>query len=121
MIAGEALMGLVVASFAVLEIGLPEFFKVPSYFIGVGVLALMAINMISMPMANAGHPDEPAPAAVIWPRRQVARRARDISTVRIADAGLMAVKMIAMPIANGGHSKWPAPMAAVIWPRHHLP
>ena len=61
MIAGEGLMGLVVAAFALLEIGLPEFFKEPSYFVGVGVLALMAINMISTPIRNAGHPDEPAP------------------------------------------------------------
>ena len=61
MIAGEGLMGLVVAAFALLEIGLPEFFREPSYFVGVGVLALMAINMISTPIRNAGHPDEPAP------------------------------------------------------------
>ena len=39
-------MGLVVAAFALLKIGLPEFFKEPSYFVGLGVLALMAINMI---------------------------------------------------------------------------
>ena len=61
MIAGEGLMGLVVAGFALGEVALPEFFKEPSYFVGVGVLALMAINMISTPIANAGHPDEPAP------------------------------------------------------------
>lgn len=61
MIAGEGLMGLVVAGFALGEVNLPEFFKEPSYFVGVGVLALMAINMISTPIANAGHPDEPAP------------------------------------------------------------
>ena len=61
MIAGEGLMGLVVAGFALGEIPLPEFFKEPSYFVGLGVLALMAINMISVPIANAGSPDEPAP------------------------------------------------------------
>jgi hypothetical protein len=61
MIAGEGLMGLVVAGFALGEVSLPEIFKEPSYFVGVGVLALMAINMISTPIANAGHPDEPAP------------------------------------------------------------
>jgi len=61
MIAGEGLMGLVVAGFALGEIPLPEFFKEPSYFVGLGVLALMAINMISVPIANAGDPDEPAP------------------------------------------------------------
>ena len=61
MIAGEGLMGLVVAGFVLAEIPIHEFFKEPSYFVGVGVLALMAINMISTPIANAGHPDEPAP------------------------------------------------------------
>jgi len=61
MIAGEGLMGLVVAGFALGEVPLPEFFKEPSYFVGLGVLALMAINMISTPIANAGNPDEPAP------------------------------------------------------------
>jgi putative OPT family oligopeptide transporter len=61
MIAGEGLMGLVVAGFALAEKDLYVFFNEPSYFVGVGVLALMAINMISTPIANAGHPDEPAP------------------------------------------------------------
>ncbi len=61
MIAGEGLMGLVVAGFVLAEIHIPEFFKEPSYFVGVGMLALMAINMISTPIRNAGHPDEPAP------------------------------------------------------------
>jgi putative OPT family oligopeptide transporter len=61
MIAGEGLMGLVVASFALLEIPLPEFFHEPSYYVGLGVLGLMAANMIYTPVANAGRPDEPAP------------------------------------------------------------
>ncbi|MBL8240915.1 MAG: oligopeptide transporter, OPT family [Bryobacterales bacterium] len=61
MIAGEGLMGLVVAGFALAEVSLPEFFKEPSYFTGVAVLAIMAVNMIATPIANAGHPDEPAP------------------------------------------------------------
>jgi putative OPT family oligopeptide transporter len=61
MIAGEGLMGLVVAGFALAEVALPEIFHEPSYFVGLGVLALMAVNMISTPIANAGRPDEPAP------------------------------------------------------------
>lgn len=61
MIAGEGLMGLVVAGFALAEVQLPEIFKEPSYFVGLGVLALMAVNMIATPIANAGRPDEPAP------------------------------------------------------------
>lgn len=61
MIAGEGLMGLVVAGFALAEVSLPEIFKEPSYFVGLAVLALMAVNMISTPIRNAGDPDEPAP------------------------------------------------------------
>lgn len=61
MIAGEGLMGLVVAGFVLNEVKIPEFFKEPSYFVGLGVLAFMAINMISTAIGNAGHPDDPAP------------------------------------------------------------
>lgn len=61
MIAGEGLMGLVVAGFALGEINLPEIFQHPSYYVGLGVLGLMAINMILTPLNNAGSPDEPAP------------------------------------------------------------
>ncbi|MBM3758268.1 MAG: oligopeptide transporter, OPT family [Acidobacteria bacterium] len=61
MIAGEGLMGLVVAAFALLEWKLPAIFEHPSYYVGLGVLALMAINMIMTPINNAGRPDEPAP------------------------------------------------------------
>jgi putative OPT family oligopeptide transporter len=61
MIAGEGLMGLVVAAFALLEWKLPVIFDHPSYYVGLGVLALMAINMIMTPINNAGRPDEPAP------------------------------------------------------------
>ncbi|HEU0121902.1 MAG TPA: oligopeptide transporter, OPT family [Bryobacteraceae bacterium] len=65
MIAGEGLMGLVVAGFALAEVKLPEIFHEPSYFVGLGMLALMAINMISTPIANAGRPDEPAPPSAM--------------------------------------------------------
>jgi uncharacterized oligopeptide transporter (OPT) family protein len=61
MIAGEGLMGLVVAGFALAEVSLPEFFKEPTYFAGVAMLVLMAVNMIATPIMNAGDPDEPAP------------------------------------------------------------
>jgi len=61
MIAGEGLMGLVVAGFVLAGVPLPELFAKPSYFVGLGLLGLMAVNMISTPIANAGDPDEPAP------------------------------------------------------------
>jgi uncharacterized oligopeptide transporter (OPT) family protein len=61
MIAGEGLMGLVVAGFALAEVNIPVIFAEPSYFAGLVVLLLMALNMIYAPIANAGRPDEPAP------------------------------------------------------------
>jgi putative OPT family oligopeptide transporter len=65
LIAGEGLMGLVVAGWALAEWKLPEIFAHPSYFVGLGVLALMAVNMIWTPLKNAGRPDEPAPPSAM--------------------------------------------------------
>lgn len=65
MIAGEGLMGLVVAGFALAEVKLPEIFHEPSYFAGLGMLGLMAVNMIATPVRNAGRPDEPAPPSAM--------------------------------------------------------
>lgn len=61
LIAGEGLMGLVVASFTLLEWRLPELLAHPSYLVGLGVLALMAFILIRMPLGNAGRPEDPAP------------------------------------------------------------
>ncbi|HEV8578024.1 MAG TPA: oligopeptide transporter, OPT family [Thermoanaerobaculia bacterium] len=61
LIAGEALMGLVVAAFNFFEWPLPEIFKSPSYIFGLVVMALIAFVLVRVPMANAGSPDEPAP------------------------------------------------------------
>jgi putative OPT family oligopeptide transporter len=65
LIAGEALMGLVVATFYILEWQLPVIFEQPSYLAGLVVLALLAGLMIKLPLANAGSPEEPAPPAAI--------------------------------------------------------
>ena len=77
MIAGEALMGLVTAGFAVADIKIPddvfkmlgmpmpEMFKHPSYTAGLVVLALLALVLINMPLANAGRPEDPPPPAAI--------------------------------------------------------
>jgi putative OPT family oligopeptide transporter len=62
LIAGEALMGLVVATFRFFEWPLPEIFKEPSFLAGLAVLALVGFVMVKVPLANAGSPDEPAPA-----------------------------------------------------------
>ena len=61
LIAGEALAGLVTATFNFQDLPLPVIFKNPSYLAGVAVMALIAWVLIRIPLANAGHPDEPAP------------------------------------------------------------
>ena len=64
MIAGEALMGLLIAIFAVMNIFLYDyfvFFKTPTFYISFIVLAIIAYVLIQIPLKNAGKPDEPAP------------------------------------------------------------
>jgi uncharacterized oligopeptide transporter (OPT) family protein len=61
LIAGEALAGLVTATFNFQELPLPVIFKNPSYLAGVVVMALIAWVLIRIPLANAGDPSEPAP------------------------------------------------------------
>jgi putative OPT family oligopeptide transporter len=65
MIAGEALTGLVTATFAWLEKPLPVIFESPSYYMGLLVLVLIAFILVRVPLANAGRADEPAPPAAI--------------------------------------------------------
>jgi putative OPT family oligopeptide transporter len=61
LIAGEALTGLLVATFRFFEWPLPDLFKDPSALAGFGVMVLMAFVMIKVPLANAGRPEDPAP------------------------------------------------------------
>jgi putative OPT family oligopeptide transporter len=61
LIAGEALMGLLTATFNFFEWPLPEIFKSPSYLFGLVVMAILAFILVRVPLANAGSPDEPAP------------------------------------------------------------
>jgi len=65
LIAGEALAGLVKAVYDFQDKDLPSAFKEPSYLVGVGVIALIALALIRIPLANAGDPNEPAPPAAI--------------------------------------------------------
>lgn len=65
LIAGEALMGLVFAIFAAFGKFPTALFSKPSYLIGLLVLALISWGMISLPLKNAGEPDEPAPPAAM--------------------------------------------------------
>jgi OPT family oligopeptide transporter len=64
LIAGEALMGLLIAIFAVMNIFLYDyfvFFKTPTFYISFVILAIIAYVLIQIPLKNAGKPDEPAP------------------------------------------------------------
>jgi putative OPT family oligopeptide transporter len=56
LIAGEALAGLVTATFNFVHWPLPEAFKYPSYVAGLAVMGLIAWALIRIPMKNAGDP-----------------------------------------------------------------
>jgi putative OPT family oligopeptide transporter len=64
LIAGEALMGLIIAIFAVGNIFLYDifaFFQHPPFWISAIVLALIAFILIQIPVIKAGDPDAPVP------------------------------------------------------------
>ena len=61
MIAGEALVGLVIATFRFFEWPVPVIFSEPSFAVGLVVLAIILFILVRTPLANPGHPDEPAP------------------------------------------------------------
>jgi putative OPT family oligopeptide transporter len=65
LIAGEALMGIVIAIFLYKEWPLPRIFDHPHIAISLAVLVLLGILMIRLPLASAGSPDEPAPPTAI--------------------------------------------------------
>ena len=65
LIAGEALVGLITATFNFFNWSIPGVFETPSYITGLVVLVLLAIALIRIPLSNAGRPDEPAPPAAI--------------------------------------------------------
>jgi putative OPT family oligopeptide transporter len=65
MIAGEAILGLVVAAFYFFNKPLPVIFATPSTYSGFIVLAIIAFVMVRVPLANAGRPEDPAPPTAI--------------------------------------------------------
>jgi putative OPT family oligopeptide transporter len=64
-IAGEALLGIVVAIFKFKQWKLPVIFEHPNVISGFIVLVILAVVMVRVPLANAGRPDEPAPPTAI--------------------------------------------------------
>ncbi len=64
LIAGEALMGLLFASFSFFNISLLAIFDTPSFYVSLIVLAFVAWYLIIIPIKNAGKADDPAPPAV---------------------------------------------------------
>ncbi len=64
LIAGEALAGLVTATFNFQDWPLPNLHN-PSYLVGVVVIAIIALILIRVPLSNAGDPNEPAPPTAI--------------------------------------------------------
>jgi len=64
-IAGEALMGIVIAVFKFKQWPLPVIFQHPNVMSGFIMLVILAVIMIRVPLANAGRPDEPAPPTAI--------------------------------------------------------
>jgi putative OPT family oligopeptide transporter len=65
MIAGEALTGLVTATFSFLKWKVPVVFENPSYIAGIVVLLVLGYVLVTVPLTNAGRPEDPAPPAAI--------------------------------------------------------
>ncbi len=65
MIAGEAILGLVVAAFYFFNKPLPVIFDQPATISGFIVLVVLALVMIYVPLKNAGRPEDPAPPTAI--------------------------------------------------------
>lgn len=63
-IAGEALMGLIFAIFAVGNIFPSPIFEHPSFMVSIAVLVIIAFILVNIPLKNAGKPDDPAPPSV---------------------------------------------------------
>jgi putative OPT family oligopeptide transporter len=61
MIAGEALVGLFVAMFRYFEWPIPELLEAPPFSLGAIVMVIILFILVRTPLANPGHPDEPAP------------------------------------------------------------
>jgi len=64
LIAGEALVGLIFAIFAVGNKFATPIFSNPSYLFGLVFLAIIGLVLIYIPLNNAGNPDDPEPPSI---------------------------------------------------------
>jgi len=65
LIAGEALIGLLFAFFAVVELKTPVIFTEPSFLVSILVFVVIGYILVRTPLKNAGSPDEPAPPSAM--------------------------------------------------------
>jgi len=65
LIAGEALCGLVIAGLVGAGKNVTLVHWAPPFGVALAALAVLALVMIRVPLANAGSPDEPAPPTAI--------------------------------------------------------
>jgi putative OPT family oligopeptide transporter len=65
LIAGEALIGLVFAALAFKDVKLFEFFKDPSIYVSLAIIALISLYLVFIPVKHAGEADEPAPPTAV--------------------------------------------------------
>lgn len=66
LIAGEALVGLIFAFFAVVEWKTPIIFANPSFLVSLLVFVVVGYLLVKVPLNNAGSPDEPAPPSALF-------------------------------------------------------
>lgn len=65
LIAGEALMGLIFAGLAFLDVKIPAIFENPTYIISLAIFGVIAFILVYFPVKNAGSPDEPPPPSAV--------------------------------------------------------
>jgi putative OPT family oligopeptide transporter len=65
LIAGEALIGLAIATLRFFDQPLPVVFETPSFLAGMVVMALVLTTMVLVPLRNPGRPEDPPPPTAI--------------------------------------------------------
>ena len=65
LIAGEALVGLFFAFFAVMEWKIPTIFEHPTFYLSLLVFLVVGYVLVRIPLSNAGRPEDPAPPSAM--------------------------------------------------------